>query len=239
VNSSPRPRTVNPSRYWGSRIRIRLNRRLLDYSRTVHIYLSMFGLLVMFLFGLTGFTVNHEDWFGATTPRVHESEVRLAVELLTRNDRLAVVEHLRRSLRITGAMTAFEDLDSRFSIGFKEPGQIWEIEIEKGTGVARVHRETFNFTAVINNLHRGRYSGAAWRWVIDISAILIVMACGTGMVLWLVLPRRRVIGALALVLGVIGTGLIYLLLVPGADVQLNPAAENVNPTESRTSSAVQ
>jgi hypothetical protein len=229
VSSPDQPPVTNPSRYWGSHIRIRLNRRLLDYSRTVHIYLSMFGLLVMFLFGLTGFTVNHEDWFGATTPNVHESEGRTPVELLAKHDGLRIVEHLRSTFKVAGAMTAFDDLDDRFSIGFKEPGQIWEIEIEKATGVTKVHRETFNFAAVINNLHRGRYSGAVWRWVIDISAIMMVVACGTGMVLWLALSRRRIIGALALVLGIIGTVMIYAYWVPGADAPLNPAATIASP----------
>jgi len=208
------------SRYWGSRIRIRINRRFLEFCRTLHIYLSMFGLLVIFLFGLTGYTVNHEDWFGATTPRVHESEEKTPTNLIAKNDRLGIVESLRSSLKIHGAMTAFDDLDDRFSVGFKEPGQIWEIEIDKSTGVTRVHQEMFNFAAVINNLHRGRYAGEAWRWVIDVSAIMMVVACGTGIVMWLVLPRRRSVGVLALTLGIIGTVLVYLFLVPGADARL-------------------
>jgi len=221
--SSPDDQPAPRSRYRGSHIRIRINRRFLDFCRTIHVYLSMLGLLVMLLFGLTGFTINHEDWFGATTPRVDESERRVPVELLAQRDPLRLVEHLRGALRIAGAMTAFDDLDDRFSIGFKEPGQIWEIEVEKTTGVTKVHHETFNFTAIINNLHRGRYSGAAWRWVIDLSAIMIVVACGTGIVLWLALPRRRVLGAIALAVGIFGTLAIYRFLVPGADVRLNSA----------------
>lgn len=220
-------------RYWGSHIRIRINRRFLEFCRTLHIYLSMFGLLVMFLFGLTGFTINHEDWFGATTPRVRESEIKLPPDLLAKNDRLGIVEKLRSDLKISGAVTAFDDLDDRFSVGFKEPGQTWEIEIEKASGATKVHQEVFNFTALINNLHRGRYAGATWRWVIDVAAILIVLACATGMVMWLVLPRRRVIGAMALVCGIIGIVLIYYFLVPGADVRLNPASSSVNPASPR------
>ena len=234
MSSQDHPPAVNRSRYLGSRIRIRLNRRLLDYSRTIHIYLSMFGLLVMFLFGLTGFTVNHEAWFGATTPRVHESEGRTPVELLARHDGLRIVEHLRSTFKIAGAMTAFDDLDDRFSVGFKEPGQIWEIEIDKATGVTRVHHEMFNFAAVINNLHRGRYAGGTWSWVIDISAIMIVMACGTGMILWLALSRRRIIGALALLLGIIGTVVIYVYWVPGADARMNPAVTATRPVPAPT-----
>ena len=224
MSSPDHPPANNPSRYWGSHIRIRLNRRLLDYSRTLHIYLSMFGLLVMFLFGLTGFTVNHEDWFGATKPHVHESEGRTPVELLAQHDGLRIVEQLRSTFKITGAMTAFDDLDDRFSVGFKEPGQIWEIEIEKATGVTKVHQEMFNFVAVINNLHRGRYAGTTWSWVIDIAAIMIVMACGTGIILWLALSRRRIIGALAILIGIVVTVVIYACFVPGADARLSPTA---------------
>jgi hypothetical protein len=222
------------SRYWGSRIRIRVNRRFLDFCRTLHIYLSMFGLLVMLLFGLTGFTVNHEDWFQATTPRVREQEIKTPVDKIAANDRLGIVEHLRGTLKISGAMTGFDDLDNRIFVGFKEPGQTWEVEIEKSSGVTRARQEMFNFIALINNLHRGRYSGTAWRWVIDISAGFIVVACGTGMVLWLVLPRRRILGALALALGIFGSVMIYWFLVPGPDAKLgDPASPNPESVRSR------
>lgn len=223
---------TNPQKPQGWGARIRVNRKFLDWCRTIHIYLSMFGLLVMFLFGLTGFTINHEDWFGATTPRTQESEIKVPLTLVAKNEALGIVERLRSDLRISGAMTAFDDLDDRFSIGFKEPGQIWEIELEKATGVARVRHEMFNFTAVINNLHRGRYSGQAWRWVIDVSAMLVVIACGTGLVLWLALSRRRALGALALMLGIAGTLLVYWFLVPGQDVRLEVRTGSNIPIES-------
>jgi len=236
VSSPNQPASQDKPRYWGSRIHIRVNRRFLDFCSTLHVYLTMFGMLVMFLFGLTGFTINHEDWFGATSPHVIETETTIPAELLAKNDNLRLVEQLRSSLHIAGAMTAFDDLDDRFSIGFKEPGQIWEIEVEKTTGVTKVHHETFNFTAIINNLHRGRYSGETWRWVIDISAILIVVACATGIVLWLALPRRRVLGAVALALGILGTLFIYWVLVPGRDVRLNPPASLENTTSPTSAS---
>ncbi len=199
-----------------------VNRKLLHLSRTLHIYLTMLGVFVMLLFGITGFTVNHEDWFRATTPRVTETTAQTPLELVAKKDALRLVEHLRQSQHITAAMTGFDELDDKFSIGFKSPDQIWEIEIDKATGATRVHEETFNFFALINNLHRGRYSGASWRWVIDVSAILIVLACATGFVLWLALPKRRMFGIMVLMLGTLGTLLTYWVLVPGSDVKLDP-----------------
>lgn len=196
---------------------MRINRKFLSACRTVHIYLTMLGLAVMFLFGLTGFTVNHEDWFGATIPLLRESSGQTPMKLIEAGDRLGIVEHLRSQFRIGGALSGYDDLEASLSIGFKTPGQIWEVSIDKKSGTTNVHEETFNFTAIINNLHRGRYSGPAWKWVIDISAILIVIACITGVVLWLALPKRRKWGIASLVVGTLGTIAIYAMLVPGPD----------------------
>jgi len=87
----------------------------------------------------------------------------------------------------------------------------------KASGVTTVSCDSFNAFALINNLHRGRYSGAAWKWVIDGTALLIALACATGIVLWVVLPKRRALGIAAVVIGAIGTAAIYLALVPGSD----------------------
>lgn len=198
-------------------MRIHIDRRLLSFCRTIHVYFTLLGLGVILFFGLTGFTLNHEDWFGATRPVITDTSGQTPVELLAKGDNLRIVENLRATLRVTGAMTDFAEEGGKYSISFKEPGQLWEIEIEKTTGKTRIHNEAYNFAAVVNNLHRGRYTGPAWSWIIDISAGFIVLACLTGIVLWLALPRRRRMGVTALLLGTIGLLLIYHFFIPGPD----------------------
>lgn len=194
-----------------------IKKNFLALCRTLHVYLTMFGLLVLLLFGVTGFTANHEEWFGATRPRVTDTEGTTPRELLAKGDALRIVEHARATWRVSGAMTDYDASDDRVSIAFKEPGQLWEVEIEKSTGRTKLHHETYNLVAFLNNLHRGRYAGPAWRWVIDVSALLVVLACATGIVLWLALPRRRVLGFIALAVGVLATLGIIFALVPGPD----------------------
>ena len=203
-----------------------INRKLLHHSRTLHIYLTMLGVFVMLLFGITGFTIDHEEWFNATTPTVTETTGQTPADLVAKKDALRIVEHLRQTWHITAALTDFVELDDSFSVGFKAPGQLWEIEVAKAGGATHVHAEAYNFVALINNLHRGRYAGGAWRWVIDVSALLIVLACATGFVLWLALPKRRMFGVLVLLLGTLGTLLVYWALVPGPDAaaKLIPSA---------------
>lgn len=190
--------------------------------RTVHIYLTMLGLFVMVLFGATGFTINHESWFGATSPRLVEYSGTMPAAALEAGDRLAMVEYLRSEFGVNGAVTSFDDFGDSYWVSFKQPGDLWEAQIAISDGAIELHHEIFNFTAIINNLHRGRYTGEAWRWIIDLSAILIFLACLTGFVLWLVLPRRRKIGVAMLAAGVVLTMLVIYFLVPGRDAGLSP-----------------
>jgi hypothetical protein len=41
----------------------RMHRTLAKWSRWLHIYLSMLSLGAILFFSLTGFTLNHPDWF--------------------------------------------------------------------------------------------------------------------------------------------------------------------------------
>ena len=210
-----------------------INRKLLHLSRTVHIYLTMLGLFVMLLFGITGFTINHEDWFNATTPQVTETKGQTPPDLVAKQDALRIVEHLRSTYHVTGALVDFAELEDKFSLSFKEPGSLWEIEIDRPSGVTRLHAEAYNFTALVNNLHRGRYSGPGWRWVIDLAAIFIALACATGIILWLALPKRRQLGLVAFAAGVLTTMAVFHWLVPGPDTTNLPlpAAENTPATQ--------
>lgn len=201
-----------------------LNKTLVTACRAVHIYLTMLGLVVMLLFGLTGFTIHHEEWFGATKPRANEVRAQLPREPIAAHDARQIVTAVRRAFGIRGAMSSFADIDDDLVIAFREPGQTWEITIEKATGRAAARHEQFNFAAIIDNLHRGRFTGPAWDWVIDLSAGLIVLACATGFVLWLALPRRRQLGIAFLVLGTVATVVVIYFFVPGPDATLAPPA---------------
>ncbi len=194
-----------------------INKTLLTVCRAVHIYLTMLGLLVMLLFSVTGLTINHEHALGATHAEVNELTGSVPPPLIAQHDNLRIVEHLRETLKIRGAMTNFSDLSDEIAVAFKEPGQVWDITVAKDTGRVIARHERYGATAILNNLHRGRYTGPAWSWVIDFSAALIVLACVTGFVLWLALPRRRQLGIAFLAVGTVATMAVIYFFVPGPD----------------------
>jgi hypothetical protein len=191
-----------------------MNRTLLTWTRTIHIYLTLAALGLMLLFAVTGFTINHEDWFGATTPRTRNVSGITPRAMLEPLDKLKVVEHLRATFQVTGAMTDFDSDDERHEVVFKGPGRICKATIARPDGKTEVELKTFGLTARLNDLHRGRDAGEAWRWVIDVSAVLILLACVSGVMLWLALPKRRKLGIVSLVAGAAVTVAFYLILVP-------------------------
>lgn len=191
-----------------------MNRTFLAWTRTIHIYLTMAALALMLFFAVTGFTVNHEEWFGATTPRVRNVTGTTPAGWVKGEDKLRIVEHLRSQMGVSGAMTDFETDEDKYHVVFKGPGRVCEATIARPDGKTDVEIKTFGLTGRINDLHRGRDAGEPWRWVIDASALLIVLACITGVILWLALPKRRKLGIAWLLAGVAGSVAFYWWLVP-------------------------
>lgn len=198
-----------------------VNRKFLAVCRTIHIYLTMFGLVVLTLFGATGFTLNHESWFGADAPRVVEATGKTSQDLIARadsGDAVMLVENVRRTYHVSASLQSYQRSEDGYRLAFRSPGEVWDVEVDRADGATRAHAELFNAIAWADNLHRGKYSGKAWSVVIDLTAILVVLASATGVVLWIVLPKRRRLGLLALATGIAVMIALYLLAVPAADV---------------------
>ncbi len=184
------------------------------WARLVHIYLSMLGLLALVFFSITGIMLNHEEWFGFAEPRMAKKEGTVPVALLTAPDKLGIVEKLRKDLGATGALDSFEVRDDELALVFKSPGRRTEATITRADGHAEVSIETHGFAGRFVELHRGTEAGPAWRLVIDVTAILLLLSSFTGLVLWLLVPKWRPLGIVALVVCAGVCAVVYLFFVP-------------------------
>lgn len=188
-----------------------VSRRLAIVTRWLHIYGSMFGLIALLFFGVTGLTLNHPDWTLGSVRRQEELTGTLELGWIRaglpdeRVARLEIVESLRRRHNVTGAVEEFR-LDEREAlVAFKGPGCSADAFIDRDTGAYRLTRVREGWVALINDLHKGRHTGAAWAWAIDVSAALTVLISASGLILLLYLRRRRLVG---LVTGLIGGAIL-------------------------------
>jgi hypothetical protein len=68
--------------------------------------------------------------------------------------------------------------------------------------------------AVLNDLHKGRDSGAVWKSVIDVSTGLLSFISLSGLILIYYVHKYRLAGVILLVAGAVLAGVLYVMWVP-------------------------
>ncbi len=199
--------------------------------RWLHIYLSMISLAVVLFFSVTGITLNHPDWFFKDAQRREQVEGDINLKWVRAGStqagstaeetdssrqvsKLEVVEYLRNTHGIHGALAEFRVDDRECTVSFKGPGFAADAFIDRESGHYNLTQTEYGFVAVINDLHKGRDTGPIWSMVIDVSAVLMTVVSLTGLVLLFYLKLRRVTGLVVAVIGTIIVVAIYRIYVP-------------------------
>ena len=193
-----------------------LKRRLAKYSRWLHIYVSMTSFVIVFFFAVTGWTLNHADRFSGRE-RLRKASGTVDTKWTgsgaeaAKND---IADAIRRSSGVHGAVTDFRVDDEQVSVTFKGPGYSADAQVDRKTGKYEVSESRLGVIAVLNDLHKGRDSGAVWKTVIDISAGLLTFISLTGLILLYYIHKHRLAGVILLVAGAALAGMLYMMGVP-------------------------
>lgn len=149
-------------------------------------------LIGMMLFAVTGITLNHAGAIGAT-PKVTERTADAPADLLPLLQAAeaeggptpeAVRAWLRKELKVAvPADAAPEWSPGELYLALPRPGGDAWLSLDTATGEAIYERTDRGAIAYLNDLHKGRNTGAAWMWFIDIFAVGCVVFCITGLLL--------------------------------------------------------
>jgi hypothetical protein len=177
----------------------------------------MFSFSVLLFFALTGLTLNHQELFSGQQ-RTSQYKGSVDPKWLQAGSegvsKLEIVEHLRKTHHITGAVGDFRVEDAECEVSFKGPGYTADAIIDRSTGKYDVTESRMGFVAILNDLHKGRDSGKPWGVVVDLSAILLTLVSLTGLILIFFLFKRRTSGLLVLAAGALLWYLAYAIWVP-------------------------
>lgn len=149
----------------------------------------------MLLFSITGFTLNHASWIGAK-PEVTTQTAELPAALLEQLKKVwatdgddkaaiptAVADWLSKTLsvRVEGRQTEWADDEIYVSLP-RPGGDAWlTVGLEDG---AVTHELTDRgWLSYLNDLHKGRNTGAAWSLFIDVFAFAALVFAITGLLL--------------------------------------------------------
>ncbi len=225
----------------------RIHRWLLKTARTIHVYVTLFGLTLILFFAITGFMLNHTEWFLPDDAKL-EAQTRKDTRPLPRDkfpggkfpvpseltgeatgeEKLAVVEALRKEFDIRGEMSSFgfvkDDNDKQqIKVEFKRAGGETVATIDVETAKTEVASTYQGWAIVMTDLHRGnrgnlsnevKRTGRVWSFVIDGTCILLLIISATGLVMWWSLKSRGKWGAILFLSGTAGSVAVYYWFVP-------------------------
>lgn len=162
-------------------------------------YTSMIALVVVLFFAATGLSMNHPEWtFGTdTTTETIEGTFPFPTTMLaddgvaTSVDYLSISEYLRSNHDVSGTVDSFGATNGRATILYRNPGYSADVGVDLDAGTFDLTVTQEGWVSVMNDMHKGQDTGDAWRWVIDVTAVFLVVISLTGLIMQFFLKKRR------------------------------------------------
>jgi hypothetical protein len=158
---------------------------------------SAICLIAMMLFAVTGFTLNHAGDIEAK-PKISQKTGHVPASLLQllnaevaqRSQKnvdtslpASMVQWLEAQHHIDAANKAAEWSPEEIYVALPRPGGDAWLRVNLEDGALEYEKTERGVIAYLNDLHKGRNTGTAWSWFIDIFALACLIFCITGLFL--------------------------------------------------------
>lgn len=158
------------------------------------------SLAGMFVFSVTGLTLNHAATISAT-PEVVTANAMLPASLtglLARNEPMdgaplpaAIRDEVRDLVGVDVGTEPAEWSEDEVYVAVPGPGSDAWVSIDRASGAIEAERTDRGWVSFFNDLHKGRNTGTAWFWLIDVLAVACVIFTFTGMLLLQLHAKNR------------------------------------------------
>jgi hypothetical protein len=172
------------------------------WLRTLHAWhwiSSAMCLVGMLLFAVTGITLNHAAQIEAQ-PQTTTATATLSADLLqqlgTREEGKAplpetIADFLEEEFPATISGKPAEWSANEVYLSLPRAGGDGWLSIDRATGAVEFERTDRGWISYLNDLHKGRNTGPAWSWFIDVFALACVVFTVTGLFLLQLHARQR------------------------------------------------
>jgi len=185
-------------------------------NRRTHLYLGLFLMPWLLMYGVSSFIIIHQSWFGADKQRERETlyEKEYHRPISTEGDLRAVAQEILKDCNLEGAFWVDKPKPDtlhidRFSF-WDSTSLTYSIKDQK----LKVERQRMKLPQGVIRMHfRGGYRQPTfwdnfWGLLVDIACVGIIIWIASGMVMWWRLPRLRRWGAIA-----VGGGILSFFLL--------------------------
>lgn len=162
---------------------------------------SAICLAAMLLFAFTGITLNHANDIPAK-PQTRTREATLPPALLASLESHATEDHkaplpadlaawIAKEMRVTTKDREAEWSELEIYLSLPRPGGDAWLTVDRETGAVTHESTSRGAISYLNDLHKGRHTGAVWSGFLDVFSVACVIFCLTGLGLLWVHARRR------------------------------------------------
>jgi hypothetical protein len=194
----------------------------LKQLHTWHWVSAAISLAAMFLFSVTGITLNHAASIAAE-PVVTRSEGRIPADLLAAlpapGDATVplpaeVASAVAKAVPLDPAGRAADWTgDDEVYVAMPGPGRDAWVSIDRATGAVSAEVTDRGWISYLNDLHKGRNTGDAWFWFIDLFAVACVVFTLTGLLLLQLHAKHRPMTWPLVLLSLIAPVLLAILFI--------------------------
>jgi hypothetical protein len=185
-------------------------------NRRTHLYLGLFLMPWLLMYGVSSFIIIHQSWFGADNERerelLYEKEYHRPVN--TEGDLKQTAQEILKDCNLEGAFWVDKSKADTLHIdrfSFRDSISLtYSLREQK----LKVERQRMKLPQVVVRMHfRGGYRqpvfwDKCWGMLVDIACIGIIIWIASGLVMWWRLPGLRGWGAIA-----VGGGFLCFLLL--------------------------
>ena len=180
-------------------------------------------LVGMLLFAVTGITLNHAGQL-TTEPKVVSLTADLPEDLLDELQEEDVPDEAAplpptvavwlgdQFPKSVGARPA-EWSEYEVYLSMPGPGSDAWMAIDRTSGLVEFESTDRGWISYFNDLHKGRNTGAAWKWFLDLFAVATLVFCLTGLFLLHSYARQRQMTWPLITLGLVVPLLLALLMI--------------------------
>lgn len=172
----------------------------LKQLHTWHWVSAAISLVGMMLFAITGITLNHAASISAT-PKVAERSGTLPAPLLAELKKppasdaaplpAAIAAAVKQAVGLDPASKPGEWQEGEVYVPLPRPGGDAWVSIDRADGTISAEVTDRGWVSYLNDLHKGRNSGTAWFWFIDVFAVACVVFTLTGLLLLQLHAKHR------------------------------------------------
>lgn len=186
------------------------------FLRNTHGWLGLWGALLGLLFGVTGIVQDHRAVLKFPMPRPHEDTIQLSLAGAAPEDAHDLADWLKQSLNLgheagrtksePAHPVAWGDKDlvqpAHWMVNFNTPRESVQADYWVGNNFVTVKRTTNGVWATLTSFHKGVGLGPGWILLADSIAGSMILLSLSGLALWMLTRRRRVLGAVIAVAGI-------------------------------------